>query len=407
MFVSLVYLLMTVTDDVSFSDLKEREVVQLITTRDQSIYRAVKSFDDNKVTVVDIETLEEQVFEKSKLKAIRSGLTDRRIAEVVGIGPWVAWQLSPFLDGASKRQTVASIQQSTVYVTANAQAGLMVGDEVVVFRLGEAVKDPATGELLELPEQKIAKMEVIGISERLVTCRPTGDIVIQLQIGDVVRPVQSRTSVAVLPFVNSVGQPVQSGIQMADATTNAMVKLGIPTLERTRTVEILGEQIRQLANVYEGGDASRIGKLLGAATLVTGRILEDPKNKRLATLSVRLIDVRTGAILKAVELELSASKLQLTPEATAASSTKSGKPKPGGTLDELRDAVIAAGALAEAMMVIEEFTAEETEYVAKYVNRGPDSVDGSMPELLDHEEIQAWIKAERAYVKKRDASGRR
>lgn len=407
MFVSLVYLLMTVTDDISFSDLKEREVVQLITTRDQSIYRAVKSFDDNKVTVVDIETLEEQVFEKSKLKAIRSGLTDRRIAEVVGIGPWVAWQLNPFLDGASKRQTVASIQQSTVYVTANAQAGLMVGDEVDVFRLGEAVKDPATGELLDLPEQKIAKMEVIGTSERLVTCRPTGDIVIQLQIGDVVRPVQSRTSVAVLPFMNSVGKPVQSGIQMADATTNAMVKLGIPTLERTRTVEILGEQIRQLATVYEGGDASRIGKLLGAATLVTGRILEDPKNKRLATLSVRLIDVRTGAILKAVELELSASKLQLTPEAMATPSATSSKSKSAQTLDELRDAVLAAEAVAREKMGREQFTDEQIEYVSKYINRGSDSVDGSMPELLEHEEIKAWKMAERAYVKKRDASGRR
>ena len=194
---------------------------------------------------------------------------------------------------------------------------------------------------------------------------------------------------------------------MADATTNAMVKLGIPTLERTRTVEILGEQIRQLAAVYEGGDASRIGKLLGAATLVTGRILEDPKNKRLATLSVRLIDVRTGAILKAIELELSASKLQLTPEATAASPTKAGKSKPGGTLDELRDAVIAAEAIARQKMGLEKFTDEQIDYVAKYVNRGSDSVDGSMPELLEYEEIQAWKMAEQAYVKKRDASGRR
>lgn len=84
-----------------------------------------------------------------------------------------------------------------------------------------------------------------------------------------------------------------------------------------------------------------------------------------------------------------------------------GQPEATKSLDELRDTVISAGAAAQAMMKKEKFTAEETEYVAKYVNRGTDSVDGSMPELLEHEEIQAWIKAERDYVTKRDAAGRK
>jgi len=58
-------------------------------------------------------------------------------------------------------------------------------------------------------------------------------------------------------------------------------------------------------------------------------------------------------------------------------------------------------------MTTEKFTAEETEYVAKYVNRGADSVDGSKAKLLEHEEIQAWIKAERDYVTKRDSAKRK
>lgn len=47
--------------------------------------------------------------------------------------------------------------------------------------------------------------------------------------------------------------------------------------------------------------------------------------------------------------------------------------------------------------------AEETEYVAKDVNRGSDSVDGSKVTFLKHEEIQAWLKAEREYVTTRVA----
>lgn len=84
-----------------------------------------------------------------------------------------------------------------------------------------------------------------------------------------------------------------------------------------------------------------------------------------------------------------------------------GQPEPIKSIDELRDIVIAAGEVAQAMMKKEKFTAEETEYVAKYVNRGADSVDGSMAKLLEHEEIQAWIKAEREYVAKRDAAKRK
>ncbi len=75
------------------------------------------------------------------------------------------------------------------------------------------------------------------------------------------------------------------------------------------------------------------------------------------------------------------------------------------SLDELRDAVLASSAEANAMMERENFTADEKEYVAKYVNRGPQSVNGKKPHLLEHKEIQEWNKAERAYIKKRDAKG--
>ena len=249
MFLFLMIAVAFISDDVSFADLGERKIVQLITQRDESLYRAVKGVEDDKLTVVDVGSLEEQTFEKSELKAIRRNLTDSAIAEGVGVGSWLAWQLQPIFDGAERRQTVASIQQAAVFVTGNPYSGLMVGDEVDVFRLGEPIKDPNSGEILEAPEQKIAKLEVVSFSEKLMTCRATGEFLTELKVGDVVRPVQPRTSVAVLPFMNNVGQTVESGVNIADETTNALANLGIPTLERPRTVEILGEQLRQLSLV--------------------------------------------------------------------------------------------------------------------------------------------------------------
>ena len=104
---------------------------------------------------------------------------------------------------------------------------------------------------------------------------------------------------------------------VSEATTNALVSLGVPTLERARTAEILGEQLRQLSPVFDGGDASRVGKLLGAATIVSGRISAAPGNRRTAIVSVRLLDVRTGEILKSVDVEISASKLNLSATSSA------------------------------------------------------------------------------------------
>ncbi len=311
MWVALALMSFLLPDEVSFDGLSERSFVQVVTTENKSFIRAVKQVENDRLTVIDVETQKEQTFEKRELKSIRIDVSERSVAENVGIGPWIAWQLAPQFKEAAKRQTVASIQQAAVFVTVNQYSGLAVGDNVDVFRLGEPITDPTTGEVLDTPEQKIAKLEVIALSEKLMTCRPTGEFVIELKVGDVVRPSQPRASVAVLPFTTAGGIPSESGMGVSDATTNALVSLGVPTLERARTAEILGEQLRQLSPVFDGGDASRVGKLLGAATIVSGRISAAPGNRRTAIVSVRLLDVRTGEILQSVDVEISISKLKL------------------------------------------------------------------------------------------------
>ena len=50
------------TDDVSFAGLGERKIVQLVTTADDTLLRAVKGVENGKLTVIDISTPEEQTF---------------------------------------------------------------------------------------------------------------------------------------------------------------------------------------------------------------------------------------------------------------------------------------------------------------------------------------------------------
>jgi hypothetical protein len=130
----------------------------------------------------------------------------------------------------------------------------------------------------------------------------------------------------VLPFMNTAGLPVHSGVSMADETKNALVNLGIPTLERARTVEIPGEQLRQLSLVHQGGDASRVGKLLGAATLVTGRLIDNADKRKVTTLSIRLLHVRTTEHGKAATFcDCVSGKAMILPASGAVARTTSGR----------------------------------------------------------------------------------
>jgi hypothetical protein len=114
---------------------------------------------------------------------------------------------------------------------------------------------------------------------------------------------------------------------------------------------------------------------------------------------------RTVLIVEPVDLSLLRSE-----NVDSAPPKKKSEPvkrKSTKSLSQLRKDVISAEASARALMEREKFSADDLEYVALYVNRGSDSVDGTKDKLLDFEEIQAWIAAEREYVRKRDASKKR
>ena len=114
-----------------------------------------------------------------------------------------------------------------------------------------------------------------------------------------------------LPFTNANGNPTTSGMFFSNEVSSALTTLGVDTLERNKLVSILGEQLLQF-NMRDG-DTTRIGKLLGAATLVTGTIAEKPSEPKSSVVSVRLLDVRTGQVISTLDAEVPTKDLDRGP----------------------------------------------------------------------------------------------
>ena len=153
-------------------DLKKGSVVRLGIGDEKSIIGEVIESNDESVTCLDLETLESIEIARSEISSVREDVTQSHIVQRAGVGRWLGWQLSKQFEDASKPQTIAAVQQASVFITGSKSSGLMVGDEVYAYRLGEPIKDPTTGEILDTPEQKIAQLEVMEVSDKIVTCRP-------------------------------------------------------------------------------------------------------------------------------------------------------------------------------------------------------------------------------------------
>lgn len=284
---------------------KVGDLVRLELSDRQSMVGEVMAVKGDSLTCLDLETFEISEQTVSDSSKIRTGVTGEQILDRVGIGPWFAWKISKKFERASAPQLVASIQQSLVFITTNPENGLQKDDEVDVFRPGTPVVHPQTGEVLDRPEVKIARMKVKEISEKLVTCQIVGELTTQLEVGDVVRPSTPRNNVAVLPFTDATGRAIHSGLAVSNEIIESLNRLGIATLERKRLADVLNEKMLGASGLTNGSEIASVGQLLGASTLVLGMISADASNPKRTIYSVRLVDVRTGSVIETLESDVS------------------------------------------------------------------------------------------------------
>ena len=58
---------------------------------------------------------------------------------------------------------IAKADGGTLYVNAGSEAGVMEGDEFAVYRVGEQIKDPDTGEVLGANEMKVGRVKITSV----------------------------------------------------------------------------------------------------------------------------------------------------------------------------------------------------------------------------------------------------
>jgi hypothetical protein len=58
---------------------------------------------------------------------------------------------------------IAKADGGTLYLNVGAEGGVKEGDEFTVFRVGEVIKDPDTGEVLGSNESKVGKIRITAV----------------------------------------------------------------------------------------------------------------------------------------------------------------------------------------------------------------------------------------------------
>ena len=79
---------------------------------------------------------------------------------------------------------VADVNGSTMIINAGSQAGVQVGDHLTVFHKGKEIKDPSTGEVLDVQVDQIGTVTIISVRDRISTGTYSGSPARQ---GDIVR----------------------------------------------------------------------------------------------------------------------------------------------------------------------------------------------------------------------------
>jgi curli biogenesis system outer membrane secretion channel CsgG len=79
---------------------------------------------------------------------------------------------------------VAAVQGADLIINAGTNAGVKVGDTFKVFRPGQVIKDPSTGEVLDQQVDEIGSMTISSVRDRIATGAYNGK---PAKVGDIVR----------------------------------------------------------------------------------------------------------------------------------------------------------------------------------------------------------------------------
>lgn len=248
------------------------------------------------ITVRDLKSDKERTFSKTDVKKITRDLSDDQAIADSDLFSVIAWKVRNLSGTAPLQAKVAKISDATIYLTIGSKAGLVEGEKLTVFRVLGDIKDPATGKVIAQERPKIAQIQVSEVQEAYSKAKLIGNMETQLAVGDEVETTPLKVSVAVIPLLDTDGKSNAVGISAAEDLTTALVSKKIAVVERNVLVNVLKELSLQYTDLVDPATVQRLGKQIGASTVLTGTIVPDGAHTKM---HIRLIEVETGKVLLA------------------------------------------------------------------------------------------------------------
>jgi TolB-like protein len=120
---------------------------------------------------------------------------------------------------------------------------------------------------------------------------------IATDIASAARALPGKT-IAVMPFETAMGSDAGFARYAADKLTHELVSAGgVIVVERSKIARVVSEQELSASGAVSGDELSRLGRLLAVDALVFGTVSGAGGQREIL---VRLIDIRTGSILRSV-----------------------------------------------------------------------------------------------------------
>ncbi len=269
-------------------------LVKIISTEKKVIVgQWLRETDDN-YEILDLSTGKQIAFPKTRVDNIRKPISELEASNTVGLPNIVAWHIVKLVPRINPTGKIARLDGGIVYVTLGEKTGITKGYELRVVRGQSEVKDPVTGAVLGTERRIVAKLIVVEVFDKYAKARVKGDLEPELLVGDTVEPTTDVNLLAVFPFSSTDGNETPMAGEFSNRLTTSLSKWGMTLVERSQLGKVIAELALQDTSLFDAEKAQRLGKLLGAQTVVVGTATTD---EGVANVSVRLVEVTSGKIL--------------------------------------------------------------------------------------------------------------
>lgn len=276
-------------------------LAKAITTDKQVIVGQVLGETDDSIELLDLKSDRRLVILKSTISTLRKPISESEASNSVGLPNFLAWNVARLVPRGTPAGRIARLDLGTVYVSLGAKDGIRSGHELRVYRGKADVVDPVTGKVLGTERRFVAKLLASEVLDNYAKAKVQGDSEPDLVVGDVVEPVASVNSLAVLPFVDPDGRETRAGRDFSGQLMTSLTKRGMTVVERAQLGKVLGELALQDTFLFDAEKAQRIGKQLGARAVLVGTIA---RRQNSSDVRARLVEVESGKVMFAGEYRM-------------------------------------------------------------------------------------------------------